>query len=53
MNELKSAQSYLDVGRTNEAVRVWRSVVSKYPETEAAEMAQERLEKLEGNDRPR
>jgi thiol-disulfide isomerase/thioredoxin len=49
MNELKSAQSYLDVGRTNEAVRVWKSVVSRYPGTEAAEMAQERLDKLEGN----
>ena len=46
-NELKTATSYLSLGRTNQAVRALKQLLTKYPETEAAEKAREWLEENE------
>lgn len=48
-NELKTAQTYLNVGRKNDAVRALKQIIAKYPGTEAAATAKEKLDELDGD----
>ena len=42
-NELKTAQLYIDVGRKTDAARALKQVIAKYPGTDAAAQAKEKL----------
>jgi thioredoxin-like negative regulator of GroEL len=50
-NELKTAEMYLKVGRQTDGIRALRQLTTKYPGTEAANAAQEKLDELDGRAR--
>jgi len=52
-NELKTAQTYLNVNRKADAAKVLKQIVAKYPDTEAAATARGKLDEIEGGNSDR